>query len=150
MDLFFRTDGQSQLPSWHGVPEPWCNPAGSQTTSERCPACLPAVWHLYLPAAHSIFTIFPKKAFVHNALSGKNLDDTLTFFFHAIAAASLDTEEVSLHTYPADVADSAKKINLIMPWIICWILDGRPMIYLLNVGVSVLRFCNRVTLIQLQ
>lgn len=56
------------------------------------------------------FHFFSKKAFAHEALSGKNLDEEQldTGFFRA-RVASFDTEEFLLHTCPTDVADSAKK-----------------------------------------
>lgn len=57
------------------------------------------------------FHFFSKKAFAHEALSGKNLDEEQlhTGFFRARVAASFNTEEFLLHTCPTDVADSAKK-----------------------------------------
>lgn len=49
VDLFFQTAGQSQLPSWQGLPEPWCHPAGSQTTSERCQQCGISTYWPHIP-----------------------------------------------------------------------------------------------------
>lgn len=76
VDLFFQTAGQSQLPSWQGVPQPWCHPTGSQTTSERCQQCGISTYWPHIP--FSLF--FPKNTFMHKALSGKNLGDTQATF----------------------------------------------------------------------